>query len=59
MSDFFVHLAQGAAWFLGIITLFAIIGFIATIRWIAGLFTSAERAVEGGVKSASDMLNRK
>ena len=54
--DFLTHLLHGAAWLAGVIVLFAIIGFFATIRWIARLFTSAERAVEGGVKSAGDML---
>lgn len=57
--DFLTHLLHGAAWLGGIIVLFAIIGFFATIRWIARLFTSAERAVEGGVKSAGDMIHRK
>jgi hypothetical protein len=57
--DFFTHVWHGAAWFGGIVMLFAIIGFVATIRWIARLFTSAERAVEGGVKSAGDMIHRK
>jgi hypothetical protein len=57
--DFFTHLLHGAAWFGGIIVVFAIIGFFATIRWIARLFTSAGRAVEGGVKSAGDMIHRK
>lgn len=57
--DFFTHLLHGAAWVGGIIVFFAIVGLFATIRWIAKLFTSAERAVEGGVKNAGDMLHRK
>jgi hypothetical protein len=59
MSEFFVHLAHAAAWVGGIVLLFAIIGFIATIRWIAGIFTGAERAVGSGVSKVEDTLQRK
>jgi hypothetical protein len=46
MEQTFVHLAHAAAWFFLIVFAFAIIGVIATIRWIVGLVTGAERAVE-------------
>ena len=46
------------AWIFAIVFIFAIIGVIATIRWIVGLVTRTERAVEGGVQSVSDRLHR-
>ncbi|HUA09616.1 MAG TPA: hypothetical protein VMA98_10100 [Candidatus Acidoferrales bacterium] len=51
-----VHLAEGAAWVIFVVIIFAIIGVVATIRWIVGLVTAGERAVEGGVKSVEDKL---
>jgi hypothetical protein len=45
----FVHLAHAAAWVFLITMVFAIIGVFATIRWVIGLVTGAERAVEGEV----------
>ncbi|HEV2038223.1 MAG TPA: hypothetical protein VGQ96_06410 [Candidatus Eremiobacteraceae bacterium] len=59
MADFFVHLAHVAAWVLGVMFVFALIGVLATIRWIINLFVGTERAVESGVQRAEDMLRRK
>lgn len=49
--DFLSHLLHTAAWVFGIVFIFALIGVVATIRWLIGLFTGAEQAVESGVKS--------
>ena len=59
MEQFVAHLLHAAAWTFGLIFLFAIIGIVATIRWIFGLFFKAEHAVEGGVRSAEGYLQRK
>jgi hypothetical protein len=56
MEQTIIHLAEGAAWVFGIIFLFAIIGVYATVRWIIGLVTNTERAVEGGVRNVEDRL---
>ena len=53
-----VHLAATAAWIFFIGFVFAVIGFVATIRWIVGLVTGAERAVEGGVHQVTDKFTR-
>jgi hypothetical protein len=50
------HALAGIGWFAVIILVFAIIGVIATIRWIIGLVTNTERAVETGVRSVGDKL---
>lgn len=49
MEQTLVHIAEGAAWVFFIIFAFAIIGVIATVRWIVALVTNTERAVETGV----------
>lgn len=54
MEQSIVHLAEGAAWVFGIIFLFAIIGVVATVRWIVGLITNTERAVETGVHNVEN-----
>jgi hypothetical protein len=51
MEHTIIHLAEGAAWVFGVIFLFAIIGVYATVRWIIGLVTNTERAVESGVQN--------
>lgn len=56
--EWLVHLLHAAAWAGAIILLFAIIGFIATIRWIVGLFTRGEQAVEGAVKNVGDSMRK-
>ena len=57
--DFLNHLAHAALWVIGVMFVFSLIGFFATIRWIVGLFVGAERAVQGGVRRAEDALHRK
>lgn len=51
------------AWAMVIILIFAIIGVIATIRWIFGMLTKGEQAVvsgvERGVQSVEDLASKK
>ncbi len=49
-----VHLAETAAWLFVIMIIFAIIGVIATVRWIINKVTAGEHAVESGVHSVQD-----
>jgi hypothetical protein len=56
MEHTLVHLAETALWFFVIVFIFAIVGVVATIRWIIGLVTNTERAVEGGVASIERKL---
>lgn len=58
MEQFLIHLAHAAAWTFLVISLFAIIGVIATIRWIIGLVTGTERAVESGVTNVENRFHR-
>jgi NADH:ubiquinone oxidoreductase subunit 5 (subunit L)/multisubunit Na+/H+ antiporter MnhA subunit len=58
MEQSLVHLAHAAAWVFLIGFIFAVIGVIATIRWIVNLFTGAERAVESGVHNVEDRFTR-
>jgi hypothetical protein len=51
-----VHIAATAAWFFVIVFIFALIGVVATIRWIVGLFRRGEAAVESGVQSIERRL---
>ena len=57
MEQTFVHIARDAAWFLFIVFAFAVVGVIATVRWIIGLVTGAERAVESGVESVGHAIH--
>jgi hypothetical protein len=57
--DWVVNLAHSFAWVLLIIFVFAIIGFIATIRWIYDMLTGAERAVVSGVEGVERTIERK
>lgn len=57
MEQTFVHIARDAAWFVVVVVIFAIIGVIATIRWIIGLVTNTERAVESGVKNVENKFS--
>jgi len=59
MEQFVAHLLHAAAWTFAFIFLFAIIGVIAVIRWIVGLFMRGERAVASGVQSVEHMVQRK
>jgi NADH:ubiquinone oxidoreductase subunit 2 (subunit N) len=56
MEHTMVHLAETAAWLFVIMIIFAIIGFIATIRWIINMVTSGERAVESGVQNVENKI---
>lgn len=51
MEQTLVHLVHAAAWLFLIVFVFAVIGVIATIRWIVNMVTGAERAVESGVQN--------
>jgi formate hydrogenlyase subunit 3/multisubunit Na+/H+ antiporter MnhD subunit len=57
--ELFTSIAHAAAWVIGLLLLFAVIGFIATIRWIIGLFWQGERAVEAGVRNVGDSLRKR
>ena len=59
MEQFVQNLLHAAAWTFAFIFLFALIGVIATIRWITGLFMRGERAVESGVQSVEHLVSRK
>lgn len=56
MEHSIIHLAETAAWVFLVIFIFAIIGVFATIRWIAGMLTKGEQAVESGVGSIEKKL---
>jgi hypothetical protein len=57
--EWVVNLAHSFAWVLFIIFIFAVIGFIATIRWIIGIVTGAERAVVSGVEGVEHKIERR
>lgn len=59
MEHALVRLAETAAWLFAIIFVFAVIGVVATIRWIINLVTNTERAVEGGVRDVEDRLTHR
>ena len=59
MEEFLGHLIHFALWAFFIIFAFAIVGVIATIRWIAGLVTRTETAVGSGIASAEDAIHRR
>lgn len=56
MEHTLVHIAATAAWFFVIVFIFALIGVVAMIRWIVGLFRRGEAAVESGVQSIERRL---
>jgi hypothetical protein len=56
MEHTLVRLAETAGWFFLIVFIFAAIGLYATIRWIVGLFTKTEQAVEGGIGHLKERL---
>ncbi len=58
MENFVLHLVHAAAWLFMFVFLFAVIGILATIRFIIGLFTRAETAVVSGVHSAENVVTR-
>ncbi|HTU69366.1 MAG TPA: hypothetical protein VMF11_03515 [Candidatus Baltobacteraceae bacterium] len=59
MEHTLIHMAETAAWAFFIIFVFAIIGVVATVRWIVNLVTGAERAVEGGVRNVEDSITHR
>ncbi len=59
MEAFLGHLIHFALWVFFVIFAFAIVGIIATIRWIAGLVTRTEAAVGSGIQSAEDAIHRR
>jgi hypothetical protein len=58
MEEFLGHLIHFALWAFFVIFAFAVVGVIATIRWIVSLVTRTEAAVGSGVASAEDALHR-
>ena len=56
MEHTLVHLAATAAWLFLVVFVFAIIGVVATIRWIANMITQGERAVESGVEGVENRI---
>jgi hypothetical protein len=56
MEQTLVHIAATAAWVFFIVLIFALIGVYAVIRWIIGLITNTERAVETGVREVEGKI---
>lgn len=54
-----IHLAETAAWVFVIMIIFAIIGVVATIRWIINMVTAGERAVESGVHNVENTFTHR
>lgn len=59
MAAFVIHLLHAAAWAFFIIFLFAIIGVIAIIRWIANLMLRGESAVTRGVSTVEGSIHHR
>jgi hypothetical protein len=59
MEHTMIHLAETAAWLFVVMIVFAIIGVIATVRWIVNMLTAGERAVESGVHSVGDKFTHR
>ena len=57
--DLLTQIAHAAAWVIGLLLLFAVIGVIATVRFIIGLFWKGEQAVVHGVKDVEDIVTRR
>lgn len=58
MESALVHLAHFALWAFVIIFLLALVGLIAIVRWIVGLFRKGESAVEGGINRVEGTFRR-
>jgi hypothetical protein len=58
MEAFLGHLIHFGLWAFFVIFAFAIVGVIATIRWIVSLVTRTENAVGSGIQSAERAIHR-
>jgi hypothetical protein len=58
MEAFLGHLIHFALWAFFLIFAFAVIGVIATVRWIMNLVTRTENAVGSGVARAEDVFHK-
>lgn len=58
MEQTLLHLVHVAVWFFVIVFILAVIGLIAIIRWIIGLFRRTEAAVESGVERVEGTFHR-
>lgn len=58
MEQWAIHMAHVAIWFFIIIFILALIGLIAIVRWIIGLFMRGERAVQSGVENVESSFKR-
>lgn len=56
MEHALIGLAHTALWVFIIIFIFAAIGMYVTTRWIVGLFTKTQQAVEGGITNIQKRL---
>jgi len=59
MTGFVLHLLHAAAWAFVIIFIFAIIGVVAVLRWIAELFMRGETAVQSGVSQVEGSIHHR
>jgi hypothetical protein len=58
MEEFIGHLIHFGMWVFFVIFAFAVIGVIATVRWIMNLVTRTETAVGSGVAKAEDVFHK-
>ncbi len=58
MEVFLGHLIHFALWVFFVIFAFAVIGVIATVRWIMNLVNRTETAVGSGVARAEDVFHK-
>lgn len=58
MEEFVGHLIHIGMWVFFVIFTFAVIGVIATVRWIMNLVNRTEAAVGSGVARAEDVFHK-
>jgi hypothetical protein len=58
MGDLINHLIHFGMWVFFVIFAFAVIGLIATVRWIMNLVNRTEAAVGSGVARAEDVFHK-
>jgi len=58
MEEFVGHLIHIGMWVFFVIFAFAVIGVIATVRWIMNLVNRTEAAVGSGVARAEDVFHK-